>query len=84
MKLYFAEPDRLEVGKRVFDVSLQGKEVLTNFDIAKEAGGASRSVIRWNLRDDDRQDKKRQFRNDAMPVTGVLSRIRADTALFRS
>ena len=46
IKLYFAEPDRLEVGKRLFDVSIQGKEVLTNFDIAKEAGGASRTVIR--------------------------------------
>lgn len=43
--LYFAEPEDLAPGERVFDVALQGKKVLENFDIAGEAGG-SRRVIR--------------------------------------
>ena len=34
------------VGQRVFDVSLQGKPVLTEFDIIQEAGNANKSVIK--------------------------------------
>jgi hypothetical protein len=45
--LYFAEmePDA-KPGERVFDVNLQGKTVLANFDIVTEAGGVRRGVIR--------------------------------------
>ena len=39
VRLYFAEPDGFGAGERVFNVSLQGTEVLRNFDIAGEAGG---------------------------------------------
>jgi outer membrane protein assembly factor BamB len=46
VKLYFAEPDRLDAGQRVFDVSIQGTEVLKNFDIVKEANGVERTVSR--------------------------------------
>ena len=46
VKLYFAEPDKLPAGKRVFTVEIQGKAVLVDFDIAKEAGGPGRSVIK--------------------------------------
>jgi outer membrane protein assembly factor BamB len=46
VKLYFAEPDRFAVGERVFNVSIEGKEMLKNFDIVKEADGAGRTVIR--------------------------------------
>ena len=46
VRLHFAEPDGLTAGKRVFSVSLQGKKVLDKFDIAKEAGGPNRSVVR--------------------------------------
>jgi hypothetical protein len=46
VKLYFAEPDKLGAGKRVFTVEIQGKAVLVDFDIAKEAGGPGRSVIK--------------------------------------
>jgi outer membrane protein assembly factor BamB len=34
------------VGGRVFDVKLQGKTVLKNFDVAKAAGGVGRVVVR--------------------------------------
>jgi outer membrane protein assembly factor BamB len=46
VKLYFAEPDKLPTGKRLFHVDIEGKRVLTDFDIAKEAGGASRTLIK--------------------------------------
>ena len=46
VRLIFAEPDDLNVGQRVFDVSLQGMPALTAFDIVKETDGAKRSIIR--------------------------------------
>jgi hypothetical protein len=44
--LTFAEPDGLSPGQRVFSVRMQGQPVLTDFDIALEAGGADRGVVR--------------------------------------
>jgi len=45
VRLYFAEPDiSAKPGRRVFTVSLDGKEVLKDFDITAAAGG-SRKVI---------------------------------------
>jgi hypothetical protein len=44
VKLYFAEPEDIEAGQRVFDVVLQGKLVLSDLDVAKEAGGPNRLV----------------------------------------
>jgi hypothetical protein len=46
VRLHFLEPDRLTPGQRVFSVALQGKEVLKDFDIAREAGGSNRAVVR--------------------------------------
>ncbi|MCX5771951.1 MAG: PQQ-binding-like beta-propeller repeat protein [Candidatus Hydrogenedentes bacterium] len=46
VRLYFAEPGAAEKGGRVFDVALQGKTVLTGFDVAGEAGGAMRGVVK--------------------------------------
>ncbi|MBL4886243.1 MAG: PQQ-binding-like beta-propeller repeat protein [Planctomycetaceae bacterium] len=46
VRLYFAEPENLKEGDRLFDVSLQGKKVLEQFDIAKQAGGVMRSVVK--------------------------------------
>ena len=45
VRLYFAEPRKLKVGQRVFDISVQGKPVRKNFDVVREAGGAMRSVV---------------------------------------
>jgi hypothetical protein len=45
VRLYFAEPDGLKAGQRLFDVAVQGREVLKGFDIVKESGGPNRSVM---------------------------------------
>jgi outer membrane protein assembly factor BamB len=46
VRLYFAEPDELAADKRVFHVYIQDKQVLSDFNIAKEAGGRARSLIK--------------------------------------
>lgn len=38
VRLHFSEPESLPAGRRVFDVMLQGKTVLKNFDPAAEGG----------------------------------------------
>jgi outer membrane protein assembly factor BamB len=43
VRLYFAEPD---TARRVFSVAIQGRQVLTDFDIAKETGGAMRGIVK--------------------------------------
>ena len=47
VRLLFAEPNEgAKPGERVMDVALQGKTVLTKFDICKEAGGAHSLLAR--------------------------------------
>jgi hypothetical protein len=46
VKLHFAEIEGKKPGERIFNVRLQGSEVLRGFDIAREAGGADKPVIR--------------------------------------
>ena len=47
VRLYFSEPDRVRPGDRRFDVSLQRRPpALVDFDIAREAGGRMRSVVK--------------------------------------
>ena len=46
VRLYFSEPDDVKPGRRIFDVALQGKKVLDNFDIVKEAGGQNCPVVK--------------------------------------
>lgn len=46
VRLHFAEPDDLKAGQRVFAVRLQGKEVLRDFDVVREAGGPLRAVVK--------------------------------------
>lgn len=46
VKLTFVEPTAVKAGQRVFDISLEGKVVLKDLDIAKEAGGAHRPITR--------------------------------------
>jgi len=46
VRLHFAEPEEVGAGRRVFSVALQGKTVLDGFDVAKEAGGVRRGVVR--------------------------------------
>ncbi|MHC4679849.1 MAG: outer membrane protein assembly factor BamB family protein [Planctomycetota bacterium] len=46
IRLYFAEPDNVGPGDRVFSVSLQGKEVLRDFDIVKTSGDRMRGIVK--------------------------------------
>ena len=46
VRLHFAELEGLEPGERVFDVLIQGTHVLKSFDIAHEAGGPLRSIVK--------------------------------------
>ena len=46
VRLYFAEPDDVAAGERVFEVSLQGKVVLSDFDVVSEAGGARKTIVK--------------------------------------
>jgi hypothetical protein len=46
VRLFFAEPEAVEPGERVFDVFLQRQRVLNAFDIVQHAGGPRRAVVR--------------------------------------
>lgn len=46
VRLHFAELDDVKPGRRVFDVKIQDKQVLTGFDIAKEAKGTGKPVVK--------------------------------------
>ncbi|NIA13748.1 MAG: PQQ-binding-like beta-propeller repeat protein [Nitrospiraceae bacterium] len=46
VRLYFAEWGGAKPGERVFDVSLQGKPVLSGFDPVDEAGGGMRTIVK--------------------------------------
>jgi hypothetical protein len=56
VRLYFAEIEECEVGRRLFNVSLGNRQVLESFDIVKEAGGTNRPVVKEfkgiNVKDD--------------------------------
>jgi len=44
VNLYFAEPLAKKTGERVFNLKLQGLQVLENFDIIREAGQPDREI----------------------------------------
>lgn len=46
IRLHFLEPENLKPGQRVFDVALQGKPVLSDFDIRAEADGSLRGIVK--------------------------------------
>ena len=46
VRLHFAEVQNAPPGGRVFDVTLQGRRVLAKLDVAKEAGGPNRAVVK--------------------------------------
>ncbi|GIW79139.1 MAG: hypothetical protein KatS3mg105_0946 [Gemmatales bacterium] len=45
IRLYFFEPENRQPGQRVFDVQIEGKTVLSNVDISKEAG-IQKAIVR--------------------------------------
>ncbi|MFO0927249.1 MAG: PQQ-binding-like beta-propeller repeat protein [Gemmataceae bacterium] len=46
VRLVFLEPDAVGPGERRFDVAIEGRPVLTGFDVCREAGGPRRAVAR--------------------------------------
>ncbi|MBN2592007.1 MAG: PQQ-binding-like beta-propeller repeat protein, partial [Sedimentisphaerales bacterium] len=56
VRLFFADTEEDEIGRRLFSVSIQDQQVLEAFDIVKEAGGPNRLVIKQvkgiNIKDD--------------------------------
>jgi hypothetical protein len=46
VRLHFAELTETGVGKRIFDVSINGQTILIDFDIFKEAGGRYRALVK--------------------------------------
>ncbi len=46
IRLYFVELQSKVSGERVFNVEIQGKTVLKNFDIVKETGGVERDIVK--------------------------------------
>jgi outer membrane protein assembly factor BamB len=46
IRLHFAELEGAAAGERIFDVSLQGKTVLKDLDIVREAGGSLRPLVK--------------------------------------
>ncbi len=46
VRLYFADFDNTQTGKRTFDIKLQGQVVLDDFDIVRDAAGSCKAVVR--------------------------------------
>jgi hypothetical protein len=46
VRLHFAEPDGKAQGQRVFDISINGKTVLKDFDIVKEGGAPNIGIVK--------------------------------------
>ncbi|UCE04661.1 MAG: PQQ-binding-like beta-propeller repeat protein [bacterium] len=46
VRLGFSAPPSDRIGQRIFDMMLQGKPVLKNFDICKEAGTTNKAIIK--------------------------------------
>jgi hypothetical protein len=56
VRLFFAETEENEIDRRLFNVSIQGQQVLQEFNILKEAGSLNRLVVKEfkgiNVKDD--------------------------------
>jgi hypothetical protein len=46
LRLHFADPDNDQPGQRVFDILLDDEVLAAKVDVAKEAGGRNRGVVR--------------------------------------
>ena len=46
VRLHFAELDDVGLGRRVFDVALQGKTILKDLDVFKQAGGRNTALVK--------------------------------------
>jgi outer membrane protein assembly factor BamB len=46
VRLYFAEPGDAAPGERIFDIQIQGQKLTLGVDIAKEAGGPNKTLVK--------------------------------------
>ncbi|MEM7396212.1 MAG: malectin domain-containing carbohydrate-binding protein, partial [Verrucomicrobiota bacterium] len=46
VRIYAAEENGLEPGQRIFGIDLNGVNVLSDFDIARESGGAGKGIVK--------------------------------------
>jgi hypothetical protein len=46
IRLYFAELEEVKEGERIVNIEIQGEEVLSDFDIVKEAGGRGIDIVK--------------------------------------
>lgn len=46
VRLYFAEPDDVQIGDRIFSVTLQGQSALRSLDVLKESGGRYHTLVK--------------------------------------
>jgi hypothetical protein len=91
VRLYFAEPEHAEPGKRVFSVKLQGQPVIRNFDIVHEAGGPNVAVVKeFNGIKVDKgllvefAPKEKQPAPEAVPLINGIEVIREDVKVARA
>jgi outer membrane protein assembly factor BamB len=68
VRLYFADFENEQAGKRIFDVKLQGDMVLDDFDIVRQAGGPCKAIVQ-------------QFRNITVKDNLVIELISQNTNL---
>jgi hypothetical protein len=75
VRLHFCEPDDPPPARRLFDVALQGRTVLSALDVAKEAGGARRALVREfrgvAVREDLTLDFKPAWRSAGAVISGL-------------
>lgn len=78
VRLVFAELEGLDAGEREFDVLLQGKPVLEGLDVAREAGGADRTLVRefYNIPVQKTLKIELRARGSRPPLLGGIEVIR--------
>ena len=45
VRLFFAEPEEIQAGERVFDVMVQGRQLARELDVVRQSGGAHRGLL---------------------------------------
>jgi hypothetical protein len=82
VRLFFAETEEYEIGRRLFNVSIQDQQVLQEFDVVKEAGGVNRPVVKEfkgiNVTDDLRITLTPVAENQAPPLLCGIEIIAED------
>ena len=84
IKLYFAEIEQINSESRTFDVEIQGKKILTSFNIAKEANGINRLITKSFAKvsiNDKLNIKLSSANKDILPLLSGIEIIATDIKL---